>query len=242
MRQKAIRVHRVVANHPRPLLEAQRSRAFCRLQRCPCEHGAEDHGSNLAPRAMVPPQICETQTEEGRVPDWLEVPTERRPAPQVVDSLVLLRRGCQLAHVGRTFVSLIAVQCIFDADVGPASSSFFQNVRDVSVISDFYSSRSPFPFFKVRWRCLARAAWASQTRCPTWPSWPPLRKNKTRRSYLSYFIALSRKNILCEITNEKPIHFNVIVTRSIIELNELIYFMTILIRLNFEIKLSWKWH
>ena len=210
------------------------------------EHGAEDHGSNLAPRAMVPPQICETQTEEGRVPGWLEVPAERRPAPQVVDSLVLLRRGCQLADVRRTFVSLIGCFAMHLWYWCRTCVEYFFKMPETCLWPVAFTipllTLLSFLFFKVRWRSLARAVRASQTSCPTWPSWPPLRKIIIRRSYLSYFIAIPRIFILCKITNEKPIHFNVIVTRSLIELNELMYFMRISIRLYFEIKLSWKWY
>ena len=42
-------------------------------QRRPCEHWVEDHGPDLALRAIAPPQVCGTQAQEGRFADRLEI-------------------------------------------------------------------------------------------------------------------------------------------------------------------------
>ena len=52
-------------------------------QRCPCKHWAESHGSNLAQRAMAPPQIC--GAHGGGTCLRLEVPAEDCAAHQKVN-------------------------------------------------------------------------------------------------------------------------------------------------------------
>ena len=45
-------------------------------QRRPCNHWVEDHGPNLALRAVAPPPVFRPQTQEGRVSGRLEIPAE----------------------------------------------------------------------------------------------------------------------------------------------------------------------
>ena len=53
----------------------------------PCVYRPEDHGPNLALRAMLPPQVCATQAQEGRVSGRLEIPAEVFAAHQINELL-----------------------------------------------------------------------------------------------------------------------------------------------------------
>ena len=54
-----------------------------RVNQCrPGGHWIEDHGPNLALRAMGPPQVCGPQAQDGRIADRLEISAEVLAAHQ----------------------------------------------------------------------------------------------------------------------------------------------------------------